>query len=70
VPDRDAKPTTVTRADLLSATRAAAICSSEESKGVLYAFSDDGIWLQGKSGEKGESSEHLCSLEQEWEDSN
>jgi len=56
VPDRDAKPTTVTRADLLSATRAAAICSSEESKGVLYAFSGDGIWLQGKSSEKGESS--------------
>jgi DNA polymerase-3 subunit beta len=56
VPERDAKPTTVTRADLLSATRAAAICSSEESKGVLYAFSGDGIWLQGKSGEKGESS--------------
>jgi DNA polymerase III subunit beta len=56
VPERDAKPTTVTRADLLSATRAAAICSSEESKGVLYAFSDGGIWLQGKSGEKGESS--------------
>jgi DNA polymerase III subunit beta len=56
VPERDAKPTTVERTDLLSATRAAAICSSEESKGVLYAFSDDGIWLQGKSGEKGESS--------------
>jgi len=56
VPDRDAKPTAVTRADLLAATRAAAICSSEESKGVLYAFSGDGIWLQGKSGEKGESS--------------
>ena len=56
VPERDAKPTTVTRIDLLSATRAAAICSSEESKGVLYAFSGDGIWLQGKSGEKGESS--------------
>jgi DNA polymerase-3 subunit beta len=56
VPSRDADPTTVTRADLLSATRAAAICSSEESKGVLYAFSGDGIWLQGKSGEKGESS--------------
>ena len=56
VPERDAKPTTVTRADLLAATRAAAICSSEESKGVLYVFSQDGIWLQGKSGEKGESS--------------
>lgn len=56
LPERDAKPTTVDRAALLAATRAAAICSSEESKGVLFAFSGDGIWLQGKSSEKGESS--------------
>lgn len=56
LPERDAKPTTVERASLLAATRAAAICSSEESKGVQYAFSADGIWLQGKSSEKGESS--------------
>jgi DNA polymerase III subunit beta len=56
LPERDAKPTTVDRAALLAATRAAAICSSEESKGVLFAFSSDGIWLQGKSSEKGESS--------------
>lgn len=56
LPERDAKPTTVDRAALLAATRAAAICSSEESKGVQYAFSGDGIWLQGKSSEKGESS--------------
>jgi DNA polymerase-3 subunit beta len=56
LPERDAKPTTVERASLLAATRAAAICSSEESKGVTYAFSADGIWLNGKSSEKGESS--------------
>jgi DNA polymerase III subunit beta len=56
LPERDAKPTTVARIDLLTATRAAAICSSEESKGVQFAFSADGIWLQGKSSEKGESS--------------
>jgi DNA polymerase-3 subunit beta len=56
LPERDAKATTVSRADLLAATRAAAICSSEESKGVTYAFSADGIWLNGKSSEKGESS--------------
>ena len=56
VPERDAKPTTVARIDLLTATRAAAICSSEESKGVTFAFSSDGIWLQGRSSEKGESS--------------
>ena len=56
VPERDAKPTTVARIDLFTATRAAAICSSDESKGVQFAFSADGIWLQGKSSEKGESS--------------
>lgn len=56
LPERDAKPTTVARIDLLTATRAAAICSSEESKGVQYGFSADGIWLQGRSSEKGESS--------------
>lgn len=56
VPERDAKATTVNRADLLSATRAAAICTSEESKGVQFTFSADGIWLNGKSAEKGESS--------------
>jgi DNA polymerase III subunit beta len=56
LPERDAKPTTVERASLLAATRAAAICSSEESKGVQFAFSADGIWLQGRSSEKGESS--------------
>ena len=56
VPERDAKPTTVARIDLFTATRAAAICSSDESKGVQFAFSADGIWLQGRSSEKGESS--------------
>jgi DNA polymerase-3 subunit beta len=56
LPDRDAKSTTVARIDILSATRAAAICSSEESKGVQFVFGADGIWLQGKSSEKGESS--------------
>lgn len=56
LPERDAKPTTVERASLFAATRAAAICSSEESKGVTFTFSNDGIWLQGRSSEKGESS--------------
>jgi DNA polymerase-3 subunit beta len=56
IPERDAKPTTVARIDLFTATRAAAICSSDESKGVQFAFGADGIWLQGKSSEKGESS--------------
>ena len=56
LPDRKAKSTTVSRADLLSATRAAAICTSDESKGVQFTFSDEGIWLHGQSSEKGESS--------------
>jgi DNA polymerase-3 subunit beta len=56
LPDRDAKATTVSRADLLAATRAAAIVTSEESKGVQFTFSNDGIWLHGQSSEKGESS--------------
>jgi DNA polymerase-3 subunit beta len=56
LPERDAKATTVSRADLLSATRAAAICTSDESRGVQFVFSGDGIWLHGQSSEKGESS--------------
>jgi DNA polymerase-3 subunit beta len=55
VPERDAKATTVDRAALHAATRAAAICASEESKGVTFTFSPEGILLQGKSSEKGES---------------
>jgi len=55
VPERDAKATTVDRAALHAATRAAAICASEESKGVTFTFSSEGILLQGKSSEKGES---------------
>jgi len=56
LPERDVASTTVDRSSLLAATRAAAICSSEESRGVEYAFSADGIWLHGQSAEKGESS--------------
>ena len=55
LPKRETKATVVSRADLLSATRAAAICTSEDSRGVEYGFAD-GIWLHGKSSEKGESS--------------
>ena len=55
IPDRKTKATVVSRAELFSATRAAAICTSEDSKGVVYGFAD-GIWLHGKSSEKGESS--------------
>ena len=56
VPERDAKATTVDRTALLAATRAAAIVTSEQSKGVDYTFSSTGIWLHGQSAEAGESS--------------
>jgi DNA polymerase-3 subunit beta len=56
LPERNVKSTTVSRADLLAATRAAAIVTSEQSKGVEFVFSADGIWLHGQSSERGESS--------------
>jgi DNA polymerase-3 subunit beta len=56
VPERDAKATTVDRAALMAATRAAAIVTSESSKGVDYTFGNTGIWLHGQSAECGESS--------------
>jgi DNA polymerase-3 subunit beta len=55
-PSREATATVVDRAELLAATRAAAIVTTESSKGVDYAFSEDGIWLHGQSSESGESS--------------
>jgi DNA polymerase-3 subunit beta len=48
--------TVVNREELLSATRAAAIVTTEQSKGVEFAFSPDGIWLHGQSSDAGESS--------------
>lgn len=56
VPKRDANATCVNRSALLAATRAAAIVTSENSKGVEYTFSTTGIWLHGQSAEAGESS--------------
>jgi DNA polymerase-3 subunit beta len=56
IPERDAKATTVDRAALMAATRAAAIVTSENSKGVDYTFGNTGIWLHGQSAECGESS--------------
>lgn len=56
IPSVDVQPTTVLAADLLGATRAAAICTSEQSKGVDFAFAENGIWLHGQSAEAGESS--------------
>lgn len=56
LPERDAKATTVDRYALMTATRAAAIVTSEQSKGVSYTFTSDGIHLHGQSAECGESS--------------
>lgn len=49
-------PTTVTGSELLSATRAAAIVASEQSRGVDYTFTKEGLHLHGRSSELGESS--------------
>lgn len=56
VPAGGPEPTTVTVAELLSATRAAAIVASEQSRGVDYTFTKDGLHLHGRSSELGESS--------------
>lgn len=55
-PERpDAKLHTVEVDALLHATRAAAIVATEQSKGVDYAFTEDGLTLSGRSAESGES---------------
>jgi DNA polymerase-3 subunit beta len=56
IPADGAEPTTVLSAALLSATKAAAIVTSEQSKGVQYTFTAEGIHLHGQSAEAGESS--------------
>ena len=73
---RDVLPTdgpaasTVERGALESATAAAAIVTSEQSKGVTYALTKDGLHLTAKSSEAGESSVtcelvecgHVCNV--------
>ena len=56
IPTREVQATTVTSTELLSATRAAAIVTTEDSKGIDFTFSADGIWLHGQSAAAGESS--------------
>ena len=56
IPKDGEEPTTVLATELLSATRAAAIVTSEQSKGVQYTFTAQGIHLHGQSAEAGESS--------------
>lgn len=61
-PDRDATEHVVEIGALLSATRAAAVVTTEQSKGVDYTFTDSGITLHGKSSESGESKVE-CEIE-------
>ena len=56
IPSDGGEPTTVLATELLSATRAAAIVTSEQSKGVQYTLTAEGIHLHGQSAEAGESS--------------
>ena len=55
-PDREVKPSTVNAGALLAATRSAAIVTTEQSKGVTYAFTEKGLHLTARSSESGESS--------------
>ena len=56
IPEREAKSTLVNGAELLAATRQAAIVTSEQSKGVTFAFVENGIHLTAQSAEAGQSS--------------
>jgi DNA polymerase-3 subunit beta len=56
IPSDGGEPTTVLATELLAATRAAAIVTSEQSKGVQYTLTAEGIHLHGQSAEAGESS--------------
>lgn len=54
-PESGGDQATVERAELLSATRAAAVVTSEQSLGVDYEFSGDTLTLSARSSEYGES---------------
>lgn len=55
-PDRTVKPSLVVVGTLLHACRQAAICTSEQSKGVTFAFTPEGLHLTSRSAEAGEAS--------------
>lgn len=56
-------PVVIDRAQLATATRAAAVVASEQSKGVDYAFGGDSLVLSARSSEYGES-KVKCPIEQ------
>jgi DNA polymerase-3 subunit beta len=55
-PERDVKPTIFAAPELLAATRQAAIVTSEQSRGVTFAITSEGLHLTARSSEAGESS--------------
>jgi DNA polymerase-3 subunit beta len=55
-PERDVKPTVFNAPELLAATRQAAIVTSEQSRGVTFAITSEGLHLTARSSEAGESS--------------
>lgn len=53
--ERQVRPSLVVAGSLLAAVRQAAICTSEQSKGVTFKLSEDGIVLEARASETGES---------------
>ena len=60
--DKYPKPSHVEQTALLSATRAAAIVTSEQSRGVTYTLTAEGLHLTAQSSESGQASV-TCDLE-------
>lgn len=61
-PERDVQSSLVIPAELEAATRQAKIVTSEQSKGVTFAFTSEGIHLTAQSSEAGQSSV-TCPIE-------
>jgi DNA polymerase-3 subunit beta len=55
-PTRTVKPSLVVVGELLAACRQAAICTSEQSKGVVFTVTPKGLHLTSRSAEAGEAS--------------
>lgn len=55
-PTRTVKPSLVVVGELLAACRQAAICTSEQSKGVVFTVTPEGLHLTSRSAEAGEAS--------------
>jgi DNA polymerase-3 subunit beta len=55
IPSRPSQPTVVSAADMLAATRQAAIVTSEESRAVLFTFGNE-VVLRSESADYGDSS--------------